>query len=73
MVLKHMELAYAVEKVVREDVPKLHHECDGLIYTNAENGYAVGTDQSLWVFQCCVQIPLVSSECNVKIKMEGTI
>jgi mRNA guanylyltransferase len=47
MILKNMELAYAVEKVVREDVPKLHHECDGLIYTNAEKGYAVGTDQSL--------------------------
>lgn len=46
-VLKHMELAYAVEKVVREDIPKLHHESDGLIYTNAENGYAVGTDHSL--------------------------
>jgi mRNA guanylyltransferase len=47
MVLKKMELAYAVEKVVREDIPKLHHEYDGLIYTNAENGYAIGTDHSL--------------------------
>lgn len=42
-----MELAYAVEKVVKEDIPKLLHGTDGLIYTNAETGYVIGTDQSL--------------------------
>lgn len=47
MVIKKMELAYAVEKVVKEDIPKLHHDSDGLIYTNAENPYLIGTDSSL--------------------------
>lgn len=47
--LKKMELAYIVEKVIKEDVPKLHHGSDGLIYTNAETGYVVGTDPTLYV------------------------
>jgi mRNA guanylyltransferase len=45
-----MELAYAVEKVVREDIPKLWHGTDGLIYTCAESGYVIGTDDRLYVF-----------------------
>ena len=44
-----MELSYYVEKVIKEDIPKLHHGNDGLIYTCAESGYVVGTDQRMYV------------------------
>ena len=49
-----MELAYAVEKVVREDIPKLRHGTDGLIYTCAESGYVIGADSRLCVFSFLV-------------------
>ncbi|KDQ11894.1 hypothetical protein BOTBODRAFT_162340 [Botryobasidium botryosum FD-172 SS1] len=45
--VKAMERAYAVKKVLREDLPRLHHSNDGLIYTCAESGYVAGTDEQL--------------------------
>ncbi|GJJ12571.1 hypothetical protein Clacol_006814 [Clathrus columnatus] len=45
--IKPMELSYHVDKVIREDVPKLQHETDGLIYTCAESAYVVGTDERI--------------------------
>ena len=46
-----MELSYHVEKVIKEDIPKLQHGNDGLIYTCAESGYVVGTDQRMYVLR----------------------
>ncbi|KDQ12255.1 hypothetical protein BOTBODRAFT_56833 [Botryobasidium botryosum FD-172 SS1] len=45
--LKTMERAYAIEKVLKEDLPKLQHGNDGLIYTCAETPYVVGTDERI--------------------------
>ncbi|KAF8511016.1 mRNA capping enzyme [Hysterangium stoloniferum] len=45
--IKRMELSYHVEKVLREDIPRLQHGNDGLIYTCAESGYVVGTDERI--------------------------
>ncbi|KAF8586561.1 mRNA capping enzyme [Ramaria rubella] len=45
--IKRMELSYYVEKVIKEDIPRLQHGNDGLIYTCAESGYVVGTDQRI--------------------------
>jgi mRNA guanylyltransferase len=42
-----MERAYAIEKVLLEDLPKLKHGNDGLIFTCAESGYVVGTDERM--------------------------
>jgi mRNA guanylyltransferase len=47
--VKQMELSYHVEKVIREDIPRLKHGNDGLIYTCAESPYVVGTDQRMFV------------------------
>jgi mRNA guanylyltransferase len=46
--IKQMELSYHVEKVIKEDIPKLQHGNDGLIYTCAESGYVVGTDERMY-------------------------
>lgn len=46
-----MELSYYVEKVLKEDIPRLQHGSDGLIYTCAESGYVVGTDQRMYVLR----------------------
>ena len=40
-----MELADGIEAVVREHIPRLEHGHDGLIFTCAETGYVVGTDE----------------------------
>ncbi|KIJ35792.1 hypothetical protein M422DRAFT_180359 [Sphaerobolus stellatus SS14] len=45
--IKHMEFSYHVEKVLKEDIPKLKHGNDGLIYTCAETPYVVGTDERI--------------------------
>jgi len=45
-----MELSYYVEKVLKEDIPKLQHGNDGLIYTCAETPYVVGTDERMFVY-----------------------
>lgn len=44
-----MELAYGVEKVFHEDIPKLQHGHDGLIFTCCGSGYTVGTDAKMSV------------------------
>lgn len=47
--IKQMRPSYHVEKVIKEDIPKVQHGNDGLIYTCAESGYVVGTDQRMYV------------------------
>lgn len=44
-----MELAYGVEKVMKEDIPKLMHGHDGLIFTCCGSGYTAGTDEKMCV------------------------
>jgi len=45
--VKRMELSYYVEKVLKEDIPRLQHGADGLIYTCVDSPYVVGTDPKL--------------------------
>ena len=47
IVCKKMELADGIEAVVREHIPRLEHGHDGLIFTCAETGYVVGTDEMM--------------------------
>lgn len=47
IVCKKMELADGIEAVVKEHIPKLEHGHDGLIFTCAETGYVVGTDEMM--------------------------
>ncbi|KAL7007850.1 Dcp1p-Dcp2p decapping enzyme complex alpha subunit [Cystobasidiomycetes sp. EMM_F5] len=42
--LKPMELAYGIQAVFKEHLPKLQHGNDGLIFTGAEAPYTSGTD-----------------------------
>lgn len=49
VVLKPMELAYGVEKVVKQFIPKLLHGHDGLIFTCCGSGYITGTDEMMYV------------------------
>ncbi|KAG8918717.1 Dcp1p-Dcp2p decapping enzyme complex alpha subunit [Tulasnella sp. 418] len=45
--VKRMERAYSIEMILNEVIPKLQHAHDGLIFTNANSGYVVGTDPSI--------------------------
>ena len=45
--LKPMELAYGIEAVFKDHLPKLQHGNDGLIFTGAEAPYTVGTDERM--------------------------
>ncbi|KAJ9092600.1 hypothetical protein QFC20_007307 [Naganishia adeliensis] len=47
IVCKKMELADGIEAVVKEHIPRLEHGHDGLIFTCAETGYVVGTDEMI--------------------------
>lgn len=47
IVCKKMELADGIEAVVKEHIPRLEHGHDGLIFTCAETGYVVGTDEMM--------------------------
>lgn len=67
--VKRMELSYYVEKVLKEDIPRLQHGADGLIYTCVDSPYVVGTDPKLQVFHmirywCLTEPPSVSSGRN---------
>lgn len=45
--LKTMELAYGIDKVLHQDLPKLTHGNDGLIFTSATAPYRTGTDPKI--------------------------
>merc|ERR1711939_512967 len=45
--LKPMELAYGIQAVFKEHLPRLQHGNDGLIFTGAEAPYTPGTDQRI--------------------------
>ncbi|KLO18624.1 mRNA capping enzyme, alpha subunit [Schizopora paradoxa] len=45
--VKTMTLSYGVDKVFNEDIPKLQHGNDGLIYTCMTSPYTVGTDPKI--------------------------
>lgn len=47
-----MNLSYGLEKVFNEDIPKLQHGTDGLIFTCLQSPYATGTDQNMYVILC---------------------
>ncbi|KAJ9119641.1 hypothetical protein QFC22_003350, partial [Naganishia vaughanmartiniae] len=47
IVCKTMELAEGIEAVVKDHIPRLEHGHDGLIFTCAETGYVVGTDEMI--------------------------
>lgn len=46
--LKTMELAYGIQAVFKDHLPKLQHGNDGLIFTGAEAPYTAGTDQRMY-------------------------
>jgi mRNA guanylyltransferase len=45
--LKPMELAYGIQAVFKDHLPKLQHGNDGLIFTGAEAPYTPGTDKKM--------------------------
>ncbi|KAJ1983263.1 Dcp1p-Dcp2p decapping enzyme complex alpha subunit [Dimargaris verticillata] len=47
VVLKPMELSYGAQKVLTEDIPKLMHKNDGLIYTSVPAPYVLGTSNKM--------------------------
>lgn len=65
-----MELSYHVEKVIQEDIPRLKHGNDGLIYTCAASPYVVGTDERMLVF-----FHYISNFSNISLQsqMETTV
>ncbi|KAI9592097.1 mRNA capping enzyme [Syncephalis fuscata] len=40
---KRMQLSYGLERVIKEEIPRLHHKSDGLIFTSSVAGYVPGT------------------------------
>ena len=47
IVVKETNLSYHLEKVFDIDIPALHHENDGLIYTCVSTPYTPGTDRNM--------------------------
>ncbi|KAF9469347.1 mRNA capping enzyme, alpha subunit [Collybia nuda] len=45
--VKEISLSYHVEKVFAVDIPALHHDNDGLIYTCVSTPYTPGTDKTI--------------------------
>jgi mRNA guanylyltransferase len=45
--VKETNLSYHLEKVFDIDIPALHHENDGLIYTCVSKPYKSGTDRNM--------------------------
>lgn len=45
--LKPMELAYGIQAVFKDHLPRLQHGNDGLIFTGAEAPYTSGTDKRM--------------------------
>ncbi|CAG8532739.1 4482_t:CDS:2 [Funneliformis caledonium] len=39
---KEMERSYGLEKVLKQSIPSLKHNCDGLIFTSLTSGYSAG-------------------------------
>lgn len=48
IVVKETNLSYHLEKVFDIDIPALHHENDGLIYTCVSTPYTPGTDRNMY-------------------------
>ncbi|KAG7528157.1 hypothetical protein FFLO_06376 [Filobasidium floriforme] len=44
---KPMELAYGLDKVLLQEIPKLEHGHDGLIFTRVDSPYVVGEDSNI--------------------------
>lgn len=45
--IKNMQFSYGIEKVFNDDIPKLQHGNDGLIFTCSQTPYVIGTDQNI--------------------------
>jgi mRNA guanylyltransferase len=45
--VKIINLSYHIDKVFNEDIPKLEHGNDGLIYTCVNTPYTPGTDNNM--------------------------
>lgn len=56
-----MNLSYGLEKVFNEDIPKLQHGTDGLIFTCLQSPYAMGTDQNM----CVISISYMLSSSSI--------
>jgi hypothetical protein len=48
-----MELAYGLDKVLLETIPKLEHGHDGLIFTRVDSPYVIGEDNNMQVSITC--------------------
>ncbi|KAJ1991782.1 Dcp1p-Dcp2p decapping enzyme complex alpha subunit [Dimargaris cristalligena] len=47
IILKYMQFSYGAPKVLKEEIPKLHHKNDGLIFTSVNAPYVVGTTEKM--------------------------
>lgn len=47
VVPKVMELAYGLDKVLLDTIPKLEHGHDGLIFTCVDTPYVIGEDPNM--------------------------
>lgn len=73
IVIKETNLSYHLEKVFDIDIPALHHENDGLIYTCVSKPYTPGTDRNVYAL---FPPPTCLSPCRLRltlqIEMEAT-
>jgi len=50
--VKPMDLACNMEKVLRDKGPSLLHDSDGFIFTRQNGGYVHGSDPHMCVYSC---------------------
>lgn len=61
VVLKSMENAFALDKVLKVDIPRMMHGIDGLVFTRCQGRYFTRTDSMTCVLQVLLDLFLHST------------